>query len=98
MKLYRRVESLLRHKTGGGRMPWQTVEAYAAVASARDPALQAHLTWFTRAMWRAAYDPRDLPDGLMTEARARIAQLKAGLNVSGKGMPARRNPASVDTQ
>ena len=87
-KLYRRVESLLRHKTGGGRMPWQTVEAYAAVASSGDPALHGHLTWFTRAMWRAAYDPRDLPDGLMAEARGRMAQLKAALKVSGKGMVA----------
>ena len=97
-KLYRRVESLLRHKTGGGRMPWQTVEAYAAVASAGDPALDGHLTWFTRAMWRAAYDPRDLPDSLMTEARARMAQLKSALKVSSKGMVARRIPAAVDAQ
>ena len=97
LKLYGRVESLLPPKTGGGRMPWQTVEAYAAVASAGDPALQGHLTWFTRAMWQAAYDPRNLPDGLMIDARARMAQLKAALKVSGKGMVARRNPPSVDT-
>ena len=95
-KLYHRVERLIRHKTGAGRMPWQTVEGYAASASAGDPALHGHLTWFTRAMWQAAYDPRDLPDGLMTEAQARMAHLKAALKVSGKGMVARRNPASVD--
>ena len=92
LKLYRRVETLLRHKTGGGRMPWQTVEAYAAEASAGNPALHSQLTWFTRTMWQAAYDPRDLPDGLMTEARARMAPLKAALRASGKGMAARRNP------
>ena len=93
-KLYRRVESLLRHKTGGGRSPWQTAEAYAAVASAGDPALHGHLTWFTRAMWQAAYDPRDLPDGLMTEARARMALLKAALKDSGKEMVVQRIPPS----
>ena len=85
LKLYRRVESMLRHKTGGRRLPWQTVEAYAAVASKDDPALHGHLSWFTRAMWRAAYDPRDLPDGLMTEARARMAHLKTALKVTGAG-------------
>ena len=95
-KLYYRVERLIRHKTGAGRMPWQTVEGYAASASAGDPALHGHLTWFTRAMWQAAYDPRDLPDGLMTEAQARMAHLKAALKVSGKGVVARPNPASVD--
>ena len=96
-KLYRRVESLIRHKTGGGRMPWQTVEGYAESASTGDPALHGHLSWFTSAMWQAAYDPRDLPDGLVTEARARMAQLKAALKISGKGTVAGRNPANVDS-
>ena len=97
VNLYRRVESLLRHRTGGVRMPWQTVEAYAVEASAGNPALHGQLTWYTRTMWRAAYDPRDLPDGLMTEARARMAPLKEALKVSGKGMAARRNPLSMTT-
>ena len=86
LKLYRRVEGLLRHRTGFGRMPWQTIGAYATLSSAGDRAIHGQLTWFTRTMWRAAYDPRDLPDGLMTEARARMAQLKATLKVSGKGI------------
>ena len=79
-------------------MPWQTIDAYATVASAGDRVIHGQLTWFTRTMWRAAYDPRDLPDGLMTEARVRMAQLKSALKDSGKGMVARRNPASVDPQ
>ena len=92
LKLYRRVESLLRRKTGGGRMPWQTVEAYAVEASQGDPALHGQLTWFTHTMWRAAYDPRDLPHGLITEARARMTSLKAALKASGKGMAPRQPP------
>ena len=84
LKVHRRVEKLLRHKSGGGRKPWQTMEAYATAASAGDRGIHGQLTWFTRATWRAAYDPRDLPDGLITEARARLSQLKAALKVSGK--------------
>ena len=98
LKLHRRVEKLLRHKTGGERMPWQTIEAYATLASAGDQAIHGQLTWFTRATWRAAYDPRDLPDGLIAEARSRLAQLKAALKVSGKGLVAQRKPAGVDNQ
>lgn len=69
-------------------MPWQTAEDYAASTSAGDPVLHGQLTWFTRALWRAAYDPRDLPEDLMIEARVRMAQLKTALKGSAKGITA----------
>lgn len=58
--------------------------AYAAEASAGDPTLHGQLAWFTRTMWRAAYDPRELPEGLLTEARARMVRLKAAMKASGR--------------
>ena len=91
LKLYRRVENLVRRKTGQRRMPWQTVDSYAEQASTGNSELRGQLNWFTRIMWRAAYDPRDLPDGLLTEARARMTPLRMALRDSGNGLAARRN-------
>jgi transglutaminase-like putative cysteine protease len=91
LKLYRRVERLVRRRTGQRRMPWQTAESYAEQASTGNTKLSGQLRWFTRTMWRAAYDPGDMPDGLMTEARARMTPLKTALRDSSNGMAARRN-------
>ena len=50
LKLYRRVESLVRRRTGHRRMPWQTAESYADQASTGNTELSGQLRWFTRTM------------------------------------------------
>ena len=50
LKLYRRVERLVRRRTGHRRMPWQTAESYADQASTGNTELSGQLRWFTRTM------------------------------------------------
>ena len=75
--LYSQLEKLLRRRTGARRQPWQTVEAYTNIPDTVAPDTQGHLSWFKRAAWHAAYNPSELPAGLIEEARARLSRLKA---------------------
>ena len=84
LSLYRRLEKLIRRKLGIRREPWQTVADFTNLVGASDPRVQDQLLWFAQAVWRAAYDPRDLPSGLAEEARRRLSGVKAALR-SGRG-------------
>ena len=85
LSLFRRLERLLQRKTGIRRHPWQTVADFTNLAGATEPRVRAQLPWFTQAAWRAAYDPRDLPEGIVKEAHRRLSGVKAALN-SSKGI------------
>lgn len=77
LSLYSQVEKLLRRKTGARRPAWQTVGSYASVPDTVSPDIQGHLSWFTRAVWQAAYNPGDLPADVVEEARDRLNRLKS---------------------
>jgi hypothetical protein len=77
LKLYYQVEKLLRRKFGARRMPWQTVADYTRLPATGKPEVRGHLSWFTRAVWHAAYNPEELPSGLVEEVRARLNRLRA---------------------
>ena len=91
LALYRKLEKLLQRMSGRRREPWQTVSGYAGQTGPLDPQTQAELAWFTRTIWRAAYDPGELPDGIVAEARNRLRQLGESLKVSGKPIPRRQD-------
>ena len=76
LKIYYQVEKLLRRKTGTRRQPWQTVEDYSRLRTGGSEEIQRHLSWFVRAVWHAAYDPEEPPDGMVREARSRLTQLR----------------------
>ena len=84
LALYRKLEKLLRRMSGQRREPWQTVSAYAGQTGPLDLQTQSELAWFTRAIWRAAYDPAELPEGIVAEARNRLRQLGESLKAAGK--------------
>jgi hypothetical protein len=88
LSLYGQLERLLRRKPGIRREPWQTVAGFTGLATAVDPRVQSQLTWFTRAVWHAAYDPRELPSGLVEEARRRLRRISTALRSGGKAAPA----------
>ena len=79
LSLYHRLEKLLERKSGIHRKPWQTVADFTDLAGATEPRVRAQLPWFTQAVWHAAYDPRDLPTGMVEEARRRLASVKVAL-------------------
>ena len=84
LALYRKLEKLLRRMSGQRREPWQTVSAYAGQTRPLDIQTQSELAWFTRAIWRAAYDPEELPEGIVAEARNRLRQVGESLKAAGK--------------
>ena len=77
LSLYGRLEKMLRHRTRLRRQPWQTVSAFAQEAEAGQ--VESQLEWFTRAVWQAAYDPSELPAGLVDEARRRLKAIRSAL-------------------
>ncbi len=79
LRIYARVERLLKKEGFGPRTPAQTLREYAGIAENRLRGLEAHLAWFTRAAWRAAYDPSAFPTDTVREARSRLASMKAAL-------------------
>lgn len=72
LDLYARLEKVLRKNLHIRRQPWQTVGEFTAIATVAEPKLQTQLAWFTKAMWQAAYSPRQLPVGIVKEARDRL--------------------------
>jgi transglutaminase-like putative cysteine protease len=92
LKLYSRLEKLLRRKSGLRRKPWQTVGDYAGAATVANPRVRPQLDWFTQAVWQAAYNPGDLPTGLVKEARRRLAGIKAALKQGAKTTSAPPRP------
>ena len=87
LRLYGKLERLLRRRSGIRREPWRTVAGFTGLANPVDPGIQSQLTWFTRAVWHAAYDPRDLPSGLVEEAQARLRRISTALRSGGKAAP-----------
>ena len=77
LNLYSQVEKLLRRRIGVRRVPWQTVASYTSGYTNWTPEVQSHLSWFTRAVWHAAYNPGELPAGAVEEARSRLVRLRA---------------------
>ena len=72
LKLYRRLEKLLQRNSGLRRKPWQTISGFAQLAGPTGPQAQKQVDWFTQTVWHAAYNPKDLPSGLLAEARGRV--------------------------
>ena len=90
LKLYRKTEKLLRKVLDADeREPWQTVGDYSRWANAGDSELLDQVSWFTSAVWQAAYNPDDLPSGLAAEGEQRLCRLKAEL----KGVGLRISPS-----
>ena len=56
-----------------------TLREYTWLASEQIDGAEEQLAWFTEAAWVAAYDPVTFPEGLVPEARARLASFKAAL-------------------
>jgi len=87
LKLYRRVEKLLRrHLDVGQRESWQTVGEHnqwltAGGTDLQEQVLQEQVSWFTSAVWQVAYNPEDVPSGLGAEARQRLERLKRALRI-----------------
>ena len=76
LKLYGQLEKLLQRKSGMRRKSWQTVAGFTKLTTSADPWVQSQVSWLTRAVWYAAYDPKQLPAGLVEEARQRLLQLR----------------------
>ena len=79
LKLYSRLEKLLRRKSGVRRKPWQTVGDYAGAATVANPGVRKQLDWFTQAVWQAAYNPGELSAGLVQQGRKHLARINAAL-------------------
>ena len=83
LKLFIRVEKLLKKQGVAPRGPELTLEEYATMAREQVGKVAIDLTWLTRAAWAAAYDPRwdrSADSGrLLEEARIRYSNLKAAL-------------------
>ncbi|MCI0857142.1 MAG: hypothetical protein J4N81_00275 [Chloroflexi bacterium] len=77
LRLYYQVERLLRRRTGVRRSSWQTVGSYTTLRATGQPEVQGHLSWFARAVWHAAYNPVEVPESMLEEARVRLTQLKS---------------------
>ena len=78
--LYRQVEKQLQRKSGVHREPWQTVGDFTSVANPAGTRMGLQLSWFARAAWQAAYNPQELPEGLVNDARERLQWIKQTLN------------------
>lgn len=79
VRMYRRVEKLLRKEGMLARRPDQSLGEYAQLAYQHLAKAQEHLQWFTEATRSAAYDPAPFPALTVPEARARLVSLKAAL-------------------
>ena len=90
LALYRKLEKLLQRMSGQRRKPWETVGGYAGQTGPLDPQTRSELAWFTGAIWRAAYDPEELPKGIVAEAKHRLRQLRESLKAAGKPVPRRQ--------
>lgn len=77
LRLYYQVERLRRRRTGVRRSSWQTVGSYTTLGDTGHPEVQGHLSWFARAVWHAAYNPVEVPEGMVEEARVRLTRLKS---------------------
>ena len=85
LRIYSRVERLLRKKGIQARKPGQTLREYARTAAEQMvPApgvsgVKAHLDWFTEAAWAAAYSPSGFPMQMAQEAKTRLSSLEMAL-------------------
>ena len=89
LSLYGQLERLLRRKSGSSRKSWQTVTGFTRLATGADPLVESQVTWFNRAVWRAAYDPGQLPAGLVEDARERLRRIRRSLKTI-RAAPIRR--------
>ena len=86
LRIYGRVERILRKKGVRARRPGQTLREYALTAADQlastlgTRGVEAHLAWFTDAAWTAAYNANSFPIQIVHEARARLSSLKAALD------------------
>jgi hypothetical protein len=78
-RVYAQVERLLRRQGAPVRQPWETVGRHTNLPNAAGTEVQKQVSWFTGAMWQAAYNPADPPAGLVWEARRRLEGLKKAL-------------------
>ena len=81
-KIYAEVERLIRRDSGTPRAGWQTAGHYASLASGRSPEIDSQLSWFTQAIWQAAYRTGELHAEVVTEGRRRLALLKKAFKAS----------------
>ena len=79
LDLYGRLEALLHKTVHIRRQPWQTVSGFTGMATGVDAQVQPQLAWFTRAVWQAAYNPAQLPAGLVSEARYRLSGIRRAI-------------------
>ncbi|HLF04619.1 MAG TPA: transglutaminase-like domain-containing protein, partial [Dehalococcoidia bacterium] len=84
-RVYAQVERLLRHQGLPPRQPWETVARHASLPNTAGPQVQEQVSWFTGAMWQAAYNPAEPPVGLVWEARRRLERLSKVLAGSRRG-------------
>ncbi len=84
LAIYRKLEKMLQKASGQRREAWQTVGRYAGQNGSMNTRAKSELAWFTRIVWRAAYDPEDLPEGSVSEAKTRLRQFKESLNNATK--------------
>ena len=84
LAIYRKLEKMLQKASGQRREAWQTVGGYAGQNGPVNTRAKSELAWFTRIVWRAAYDPEDLPEGSVSEAKTRLRQFKESLNNAPK--------------
>jgi len=86
-KLFAEVERLIRRNGGTPRADHQTACDYASLASHERPEIDDHLSWFTRAVWRAAYRSGNFHPGVITEGRRRLALLEEAFKASSNQKP-----------
>ena len=79
LRLYSRVEKLLRKKGVEARKRGQTLQEYADLVRGKVGDGGSHLDWFTGAAWDAAYNSNAFPVHLLPEARARLTALRTAL-------------------
>ena len=49
---------------------------YAGQSGTLSTQIQSELAWFTGTVWRAGYDAKELPEGMVSEAKTRLRQFK----------------------
>ena len=81
-KLYAEVERLIRRHVGTPRATWQTAGGYASLASRHSPEIDTQISWFTQAVWQAAYRSGDLHAEVVTEGRRRLVLLRKAFKAS----------------
>ncbi|NQW22662.1 MAG: hypothetical protein HQ475_04360 [SAR202 cluster bacterium] len=81
-KLYKEVERLIRRHAGTAREGWQTAGNYASYASNCSQEIDTQLSWFTQAIWLAAYRTGDLHTEMVSDGRRRLTLLKEAFKAS----------------